>query len=53
MLHKKEGKRARGRLKTRCIDIIRKDLEIKGAIWEKIQENRKWENNDHSLEKLV
>ena len=41
-----EGKLPRGRYWTRWTDQIRKDIEIKGAKWEEIQENRKWENRD-------
>ena len=45
MLHiKMEGKRPRGR--TRQIDQIRKDIEMRGRNWEEIQENRKWVNRD-------
>ena len=43
---KMEGKRPRGRYRTRWIDQIRKDIEIRGENWEQIQENRKWENKD-------
>jgi hypothetical protein len=41
-----EGKRSRGRPRTRWIDQIRKDIEMRGENWEAIQENRKWENRD-------
>ena len=47
MVHTKmEGKRTWGRSTTGKIDHIRNDLEIRGKNWEKIQENRKWENRD-------
>ena len=44
-LHRKmEGKRPRSRPRTRWIDRIRKDIEMRGENWEEMQENRKWEN---------
>ena len=47
MLHTKmEGKPPRGRPRTRWIDQIRKDVEMRGENWEEILENRKWENRD-------
>ena len=40
MLHTKiEGKQSRGRPRTRWIDQIRKDLEIRGENWKETQEN--------------
>ena len=41
-----EGKQPRGIARTRWIDQIRKDIELRGKKWDKIQENRKWENRD-------
>jgi hypothetical protein len=42
-LHTKmEGIKPRGRSKTRWIDQIRKDIEMRGENWEVIQESRKW-----------
>ena len=39
MLHTKvEGKQSRGRPRTRWIDQSRKDIEMRGKIWEKMQE---------------
>ena len=32
------------RSRTRWIDKIRRDIELRGENWEEIQENRKWEN---------
>ena len=47
MLHTKmERKQPRGKPKTRWIDQIRKDIEMRGENWEEIQENRNWENRD-------
>ena len=47
MLHTKmEGKRPRGRPRTRRIPKIRKDIDMRGENWQEIQENRKWENRD-------
>ena len=43
---KMEGKRLRGRLRTRWIDQIIKGNEMRGGGWEEIQENKKWENRD-------
>ena len=41
MLHTKmEGKRPTGRPKTRWIDKIRKDIEMRGENWEEIEEKR-------------
>ena len=42
-----EGKQPRGRIRTRWIDQIRKDIEKRRENWEVIQENRKWENRDN------
>ena len=45
MLHRKiEGKLPRGRPRTRWLDQIRKDIEMRGENWEEIQESRKLEN---------
>ena len=41
-----EGNRPWGKLRTRWIDPIRKDIEMRGKNWEEIQENKKWENRD-------
>ena len=38
-----DRKRPRGRPRTRCINKIRKDIEMIGGNWEEIRENRKWE----------
>ena len=47
MLHTKmEGKRPRGRPRTRWIYQIRKNIEIRRENWEKIQENMKWKYRD-------
>jgi hypothetical protein len=47
MLHTKtKGKQPSGIPKTRWIDQIRKDIEMRGKKWKEIQENRKWENRD-------
>ena len=43
-----EGNRPWGKLRTRWIDPIRKDIEMRGKNWEEIQINRKWENRDLS-----
>ena len=40
---KMEGKRSRGRSRTRWIDQSRKDIEIRWGNWEEIQESGKWE----------
>ena len=41
ILHTKmEGKRPRERSRSRGIDHIRKDIEMRGENWEEIQENR-------------
>ena len=42
MLHTKmEGKRPRGRSRTRWIDQIGKSIEMRGENWEEVQENSK------------
>ena len=41
-----EGKRPRGRPKTRWIYQTRKDTEKRGENWEEIQEDRKWDKRD-------
>ena len=47
MLHTKMGgKRPRRRPRTRWIDQIRMDLEMRGESWKEIQENKKWEIRD-------
>ena len=47
MLHRNmEGKQSRGRPRTRWIDQIRMDLEMRGESWKEIQENKKWEIRD-------
>jgi hypothetical protein len=44
MLHTKiDGKRPRGRSRTRWMDQIRKDIETRRENWVEKQENRKWE----------
>ena len=39
-------KRTRGGPKTKWMDQIRKDIEMRGKNWEETQDNRKWENRD-------
>ena len=41
-----EENRPKGRLGTRWIDQIRKDIETRGGNWEGIQGNKKWEIRD-------
>jgi hypothetical protein len=41
-----DGKLPRGRPKTKWIDRIKKDVEMRGENWEEIQDNSKWENRD-------
>ena len=43
---KMEGKRPRGRPRTRWMDLIRKDIKIRDENWKEMQENRKWENRN-------
>ena len=39
-----EGKQPRGIPKIRWIDLIIKDIGMRGENWEETQEKRKWEN---------
>ena len=41
-----KGKLPRERPRTRWIDTIRKDIEIRGKKWEDIKESRNWGNRD-------
>ena len=43
---KMEGKRPRGRSRTRWLDSIKNDIEMRGENWKEIQENMKWENRE-------
>jgi hypothetical protein len=44
MLHTKmEGTLPRGKLRSRWIDRIRKDIEMRGGNWKVIKEKGKWE----------
>ena len=46
MLHIKMEE-TQGRIpRSRWIDQIRKDIEMRAENWEDIQENRKWENRE-------
>ena len=41
-----ERKRPRVRPRTKCVEQIRKNIDMRGGNWEEIQENRKWEIKD-------
>jgi hypothetical protein len=43
---KLRGRRPRGRLRTRWMDQVQRDMEKRGKKWTQVQQHREWEDRD-------